>query len=68
MFVLNMEIFLQDGKGKFYHTTRVSDDDDVTMAEPRKFRGTHGDAYWGKAKGSIGETGAILEDKAPELS
>lgn len=45
---------------------RVSDD--VITAETPDGRGTHDDAYWRKAKGTIGKTGGTLEGRAPEQS
>lgn len=67
IFILNTEVLLQNAQKKFYDDrTRVSDD--IIMAETPDSRGTHGDAYWGKAKGKIGETGGTQEGKAPERS
>jgi hypothetical protein len=66
IFILDMEVLLQDCQGKFYEATRVSGD--VITTETAGSSGTHGDEYYGKAKGTIREIDEIQADKAPGQS
>jgi hypothetical protein len=43
IFILDMEVLLQDCQGKFYEATRVSGD--VITTETAGSSGTHGDEY-----------------------
>jgi len=44
IFILDMEVLLQDCQGKFYEATRVSDDDVITI-ETTGSSCTHGNEY-----------------------
>jgi hypothetical protein len=66
IFILDMEVLLQDCQGKFYEATRVSGD--VITTETARSSGTHGDEWSGKAKGMIREIDEIQADKVPGQS